>query len=196
MKKRDIVLTLAVALLSALFLIPTIINTGIYNKLPASLVLVFMILPLASIGAMYIAYLLSKRLSLFLQIARFGLVGILNTAIDFGLLNFLSVATQVTKGVGIIPINAVSVTAAVVNSFFWNKEWVFPTHRHASFAIFATVTVIGLSLNTAIVYALTTYMDPVLVKSDTLWANLAKVLATAVSMIWNFLGYKLIVFKR
>lgn len=196
MKKRDIVLTLAASFLSALFLIPTIINTGIYNKLPASLVLVFIILPLASITAMYIAYLLSKKLSLFLQIARFGLVGVLNTSIDFGLLNFLSVATQVTKGISIIPINTISVAAAVFNSFFWNKEWVFPTRRHPSFAIFATVTVIGLSLNTAIVYTLTTYIDPVLVKSDTLWANFAKVMATAVSMVWNFLGYKLIVFKR
>ena len=145
---------------------------------------------------MALAAQLGKKVAILWQVAKFGLVGILNTSIDFGILNFLMAATSVTRGIGIIPINAVAVVAAVVNSFYWNKDWVFGQKQGASFLTFSVVTLIGLGINTAIVFLLTTFIGPIIVDSQALWANLAKVLATIFSMVWNFLGYKLIVFKK
>jgi len=55
---------------------------------------------------------------------------------------------------------------------------------------------IGLAINSGIVYAITTFVPPTFVDSQKLWANLAKVLATGISLVWNFTGYRLIVFKK
>lgn len=196
MPKRDFFLALAAALLIGLFAIPTFLNTGVYSKIPLPLWQLFGGLPILVIFGMLIAYLAGRKIALLWQVAKFALVGVLNTAIDFGILNFLSAIFLVTKGLGIVPINATSVAMAVVNSFYWNKEWVFATKREASFVTFAAITIIGLSINTGIVYILTTFVSPILVSQEALWANLAKVLATIVSMVWNFLGYRLIVFKK
>jgi|SRR3989344_951701 len=193
---RDLFFSLAAAFLTALFLLPTLINTGLYSRLPISPILLFALLPIAATLGMVSASFLGRKIRILWQFAKFGLVGMLNTAIDFGILNLLIATTGVTSGVGIILINATSFSTAVVNSYFWNKDWVFAGGRRANFITFFVVTLIGLLINTFIVYVLTTFVTPVLVGSDRLWANFAKVLATAFSLIWNFSGYKLIVFKR
>jgi|SRR3990167_6196015 len=196
MPKRDLFLALAAAFLVGLFAIPTLLNTGAYSKIPLPLLQLFLGLPILVTFGMLVAYLIGGKIALLWQVAKFSLVGVLNTAIDFGILNFLSAIFSVTKGFGIVPVNAASVAIAVVNSFYWNKEWVFATKREVNFVTFTAVTLIGLSINTGIVYFLTTFVSPILMTSEALWANLAKVLATSLSLVWNFLGYKLIVFRR
>jgi len=195
-QKKDLQLSAAATILVALFLIPTLINTGLWGKLPFSPLLLFLIIPVLGVSGLFVASLIGKKIPLLWQFGKFAAVGFLNTAIDFGILNFLIAVTGISKGVGIIPMNAASFSIALVNSYFWNKEWVFPGRKQANFAIFVAVTLIGLAINSGIVYVLTTYVSPVFVQSDKLWANLAKVLATAVSLFWNFAGYKLVVFKK
>lgn len=63
-------------------------------------------------------------------------------------------------------------------------------------AVFIMVSIGGAAINAIIVGTMTAYIDPVGGFSPELWANVAKVLATALSLIWNFIGYKLFVFKR
>ena len=84
----------------------------------------------------------------------------------------------------------------MVNSFYWNKDWVFGSRKKASFATFIVITLIGLGINTGTVFILTTFVPALFGLSETLWANLAKVLATVLSLVWNFSGYKLVVFKK
>jgi len=143
-----------------------------------------------------VAALIGKKIGILWQFGKFATVGFLNTSIDFGILNFLIAATGVSKGLAIIPMNATSFSIALVNSFFWNREWVFPDRKQANFITFVAVTLIGLLINSGIVYLLTTHVNPIFVSSDKIWANLAKVLATMFSLFWNFAGYKMIVFKK
>jgi putative flippase GtrA len=66
------------------------------------------------------------------------------------------------------------------------------------FAAFLAVSVVGLLINSGIVALASYYLAPSLsdtVNPDTI-KNLAKAMATGVSLVWNFLGYKLLVFKR
>ncbi len=196
MSKKDLFLSFAAAFVVGIFLFPTLLNTSLYSKLPFAPLLLLVILPLVATVGMFIAFFLGKKLAILWQLAKFAEVGVLNTAIDFGILNFFILLTGVTSGLGIILMNATSFTTALVNSFFWNKEWVFGESKKSNFLTFFIVTLIGLLLNTGTVFALTTYVHPVLVKSPTLWANLAKVLATGLSMVWNFAGYKVVVFKK
>lgn len=137
---------------------------------------------------------------LVVQFSKFILIGALNTGIDFAILNLLMWQTGIYSGKYIILLNAISFSVAVINSYFWNKFWIFrakgTTQTGKEFVQFITITLIGMAINTAIVYSVTTLISPMFGLSVELWANLAKVAATGISLIWNFTGYKLIVFKK
>ncbi len=127
----------------------------------------------------------------------------MNTAIDFTVLNLLMWWTGIYKGGWIILLNAVSFSIAVINSYLWNKYWTFrareadePGEVAKEFSQFIAVTLIGLGINTGVVYGITTLIAPVFGLSPEIWANLAKATATGFSLIWNFIGYKFIVFKK
>lgn len=196
MTKKELFLSLAAAVLAAIFLVPTLINTGYYYKIPFVNLILFIALPILVVVGMSIANFIGKRILLIWQVSKFGLVGVLNTAIDFGILNFLILQTNFTQGGGIGLINVPSFSAAIINSYFWNRKWVFEGAKQGNFFTFVAVTVIGLLINTTVVIVITTFIPPMFNLSPTLWANVAKVFATGFSMVWNFSGYKIIVFRR
>ena len=137
------------------------------------------------------------------QFSKFVVIGFMNTAIDFGVLNLLMWQTGIYKGRWIILLNIIAVSVAVINSYFWNKYWTFkakqadePGEIAKEFSQFIMVTLIGLAINSSIVFGVTTFIPPFFGLSSELWANLAKAAATGLSLIWNFIGYKFIVFKK
>ena len=196
MSIRDLALTLTASILIVAFLIPTLINTKKFDAIPNSYAVLFIGLPALALIGMFVIKQLSKKLALLWQVAKFALVGVLNTAIDFGILNLLILITGFTAGAGIGIINIPSFTLAILNSYIWNRKWVFENAKQGNFFVFVAVTVIGLLINTTVVVVVTTWIPPLFGLSPTLWANVAKVFATGFSMVWNFTGYKLVVFKR
>jgi len=133
------------------------------------------------------------------QFSKFVVIGFMNTAIDFAILNFLMWWTGIYSGASIILLNIISFSIAVFNSYFWNKYWTFrdlDKIEAKEFSQFILVTLIGLAINSSIVYGITTLISPMFGISPELWANLAKAAATGFSLIWNFIGYKFIVFNR
>jgi len=207
---------------------------------------------------------LLNKYPVLLQLSRFVAIGVINTALDFIVLNLLSKLLGITEGPQLGAINIISFSLAVVQSYFWNKYWTFNT-THASvlsnfrrlvlvggvgsisvfavlisakfsaqpivyfiifalfiiaelalwisfhlmqnasvqttdtskqFVIFVIVSLVGLLINSVLVTLLSTKIPTNSFTNADLVKNLAKVLATGVSLIWNFVGYKLIVFKR
>jgi len=202
-KKSDILASLIIGLMVAILFIIAIIIKDYQEKIPFYWSLIF-IIPILCLIGLYLAFLISKKIKIVFQFAKFILVGGLNTLIDFGMLNLLMWLTGIYKGSFIIGLNAISFLTAVTNSYLWNKFWTFKEEREAQvekesvgkeFSQFVVVSLIGISLNTAIVYFTTTFVNPILGLSPVVWANLAKAIATVVSLIWNFLGYKFIVFR-
>lgn len=82
---------------------------------------------------------------------------------------------------------------------FWNNFQLLATQSlgrvPVQFAAFAFVSIIGLLINTFIVSLASSYLADYGIAED-LAKNIAKVAANAISLVWNFTGYKLIVFKR
>lgn len=136
----------------------------------------------------------------FLQFGKFVIIGFINTAIDFAVLNMLMYLTNIYKGQEIIIFNAISFTVAVTNSYIMNKYWTFGDKNREGtakqFIEFLAVSIVGIILNTAIVYGVTTLVQPMFGMGIKLWANFAKAMATAVVLGWNFIGYKFFVFKK
>ncbi len=143
---------------------------------------------------------LIKKFPILQQLMRFVVVGLINTGIDFLILNVEMFLTRITSGPGMIAQNAISFGVATINSYYLNKKWTFSDNERKKegikFTQFLTVSIIGIIINTIIVYLFTTSVQPMFGLNPQLWANVGKIIATAISLIWNFLGYKFIVFKK
>ena len=127
------------------------------------------------------------------KIVRFGLIGGANTVIDFGILFILK---QI--GLQILTSNIISTTIAFIFSFFMNKTYAFESKSknvRREFIAFVLVTLFGLWVIQNIVIWL---LMPLLANFD-LTENMAllfaKLAATVVSMVWNYLLYDRVVFK-
>jgi len=143
--------------------------------------------------------LFSKNNILIKQISKFVSVGFLNTGIDMGLFALITWIFGIYAGYGATLISVFSFLIANINSFFWNKFWVFREQGRKNaikeyFKFLATSSV-ALGINALVVYIMTTLIPPIIV-GEQLWAYTAKALAIVISLGFNFLGYKFIVFKK
>lgn len=117
---------------------------------------------------------------------KFGLVGALNTAINWIVFIILN-----SLGMYYIGSNIISYSISTLNSYIWNSRWVFKYEgdnvKKTTFK-FIVLNMIGLILNTFILYIL---VDIVGVSKI---VGLA--IATAIVMILNYFINKLWVFKK
>ncbi len=153
-----------------------------------------------AIFALWIAGLIGKKYPAIFQFAKYAATGAMNSFTDIGILNLLSLIFQVFSGPLIILFNTIGFSVAITNSYFWNNLWVFKKENSVlsltEFFKFLSVTVIGLAINTAIVYVVTTIVGAPDYTSPALWENIAKLIAVPASVMCNFFGYKFIVFRN
>jgi len=195
MKKTDYAIAGLIGFFAGIFVIPVLYNIGMRN--PFVLLALPWVVAVCALVGMLVAGFLGRKFIFFIQLAKFGVVGVLNTAIDFGVLNIISLMTGVTGGLIVGGVNIPGVILALTNAYFFNKLWVF-SHRDNKgilhdFPKFLLISGTGIIINSGIVILATSY--PVVSFDAKTWLNLAKVCATGFSLVWNFLGYKFIVFK-
>jgi putative flippase GtrA len=197
MKKNELIVTIILSEIIALFALFILLSAGYGGW---SLAVLFVILPGLAMLGIYLAQLIGRKFLVVYQFAKYALVGLANTAVDFGIFNLLMWAGQTYEGKIIFLFNTISFLIAVVHSYFWNKLWTFKDKRNANKAIqfvqFVIVSLIGALINSGIVYAMSSLVDPACGLSQNAWVNTSKVVATVISLVWNFVGYKLIVFKE
>lgn len=162
--------------------------------------LLAVIVPIAAAICLYITSLLGKKVPVIFQAGKFVTVGISNTLIDWGVLNLQILLTGITAGLFYPIFKGVSFLIAIINSFLWNKFWTFKkgeTEKAGTeFLQFLIVSGIGLGINVGIASLAVNVIGPQAGISPKVWATVGALIATMFSMIWNFLGYKFIVFKK
>ena len=123
---------------------------------------------------------------------RFGLVGAINTGLDFGILFILSAVSFPA-----IPANYVSTSCALLFSFFANKKYTFrteTTNLRRQVVLFLACTLTGLW----VLQPLTIFIVSNLFFSNSLDGFsllVCKLVATVVSLTWNYVVYNKYVFK-
>ena len=121
--------------------------------------------------------------TLLAQLAKFGVVGVVATVIDFGVMNLLHYGAHLD----ILFANTAGFVVSLIFNYVASMKFVFEHRddmsRKREFVIFVVLSIIGLLLNDGIVLALN--------KGLSLEANIAKVAATALVMIYNFVTRKL-----
>lgn len=122
-----------------------------------------------------------------IQIAKFMLIGVLNTGIDaaayFVLTRWLGFGSMLVLAKGI------AYVIGMVNSFFWNRTWTFGDTGNIwrAAGLFTLTHIFALAINAG---TMALALD---------WLGLPEIVAlgaaTAASFIWNFVLNKLVVFK-
>jgi putative flippase GtrA len=141
------------------------------------------------------------------QFSKFVLVGVMNTLVDLAVLNAETLITGSKEGSGYAVQKGLSFLVAVSFSYFLNKNWTFQDksqeNQTKKFSQFLSVSVVGMLINVATATLVVTYLKPVInptlnlsFLTDQLWVNIGALSGTAVGLIWNFIGYKLWVFKK
>jgi len=125
---------------------------------------------------------------LFRQILRFGVVGTSAFIIDYG---FLYVFTEFC-GIEYLISSALSFCISVIFNYIMSIVWVFDVgeqhSRTRDFVVFITLSTIGLGINQLGMW--------LLVEKAGMWYMLAKIFATAVVMVYNFVTRKLFLERR
>lgn len=121
--------------------------------------------------------------NLIAQIMKFGVVGVIAFVIDYGVMVFL------TEVFGLNPVVSATISfiVSVIFNYIASMRYVFShkedMSRSREFVIFIVLSVIGLIINDALMWAGTE-----LVSID---YRIVKIFATAVVMVWNFITRKI-----
>ncbi len=75
-----------------------------------------------------IEQLLTRRPVVF-QLVRFAGIGAMNAALDFLLLNLVTLSFGVQSGPKLAVLNIIGVCAAIIQSYLWNKYWAFAAQQ-------------------------------------------------------------------
>lgn len=122
------------------------------------------------------------------QIIKFGFVGFLCFFIDYGVMVFLTERF----GVDYILSCGVSFTVSVIVNYILSVTFVFETDRNkrksGEFIVFVLLSLIGLGINEICMW--------LAVELVGIHYKLAKIGATAVVMVYNFISRKLFIEKR
>ncbi len=129
---------------------------------------------------------------------KFFCVGVLNTALDFVVLNIciFFFGTGV-HGELFILFKSISFLVAVANSYVLNKWWVFEHEAPMSVKeplLFFIVSTVGFWINVSISYEVFSLF--VQTVSPQFAANIGALIGTIVVLAWNFVGYRFLVFKK
>ncbi len=198
MRKKDLYLAAVIGFAFGVLLLLPLKNVGFVITPKLAFLSIFGFAVFSPL-ALFILHLGSRFVPALYEFGKFASVGALNTVIDLGVLNFLIVLTDLSTGIYYSLFKAVSFLMAVVNSYFWNKFWTFGSPTPATtkeFGRFVFFTAIGLVINVGVATLVVDVGGPVFSVPVKVAANAGAVLATVISLVWNYFAYKKFVFKN
>jgi putative flippase GtrA len=198
MKWVDIILSIITAEGVAGLFIWLIKNSSL--NLPFLNWLLPVLFPILAIFGIWVAEIIGKRFLFVYQLAKFLLVGAFFAVFDLIILNSLMAYFGITKE-EILKYSTfviVSFTIVTIFKYFANKYWAFEKmekeRMEKEFGIFFLVTAISGLIQVSVASLFFKFL--VFIISPFLAGNIGKILGIVVASLWNFLGYKFLVFKK
>ena len=124
------------------------------------------------------------------ELTKFGIVGVVNTVLDFGLANVLHLGF----GWSAVGAKTTSVAMAATSSYFMNRHWTFRHRAHTGlrreYTLFFLLNGVGLLIANACILV----VEQGFGRADALWFNLAQLAGLALGMVFRFTAYTRFVF--
>jgi putative flippase GtrA len=196
MRKLDFFLSATIGFLDGIFFSLILKNSEV--EIPYSWAIPIA-LALLCLAGMRFAFWIGEKFAVLLQVAKFFLVGTLNTFIDSGFRNILSLIFKISSGLFYSIFKAISFLLATTNSYFWNKYWTFgkkETPKTKEFYRFFIASGIGFLINVGIASFVVNVIGPKFGLTEKIWATVGDIVAAFGAFLWNFLASKFIVFKK
>ena len=138
---------------------------------------------------------------LILKFLKFGVVGASGMVVDFAVL----ILMRDVVGLPDLWANTVSFTTAATTNYFLNRIWTFRSqdkHVGVEYLKFLGVSIIGLGINNGVLYLSSLLWPEAYSSSITLLGMnidvfyIFKLVAIAITTLWNFFGNMLFTFKK
>ena len=134
-----------------------------------------------------------------MQFMRYCMVGSFNFLVNVALFNALLFSTGIKKGPYVTLFAVISFAIVATQSFFLNVMWTFrdaPADvRHVQYVRFIAVSGTTALINILLIHVLVSDVGAPEGITPLLWANIALVCTVLISIIGNFIGYKMLVFR-
>ncbi len=156
--------------------------------------------PILALVGLWISYLIGKRYLFVFQGVKFLLIGALFALFDLVILNSLMGYFGITKGIVYSIFVTISFVIVTTIKYIADKYWAFEKPEKEKMGIeftgFFIITLISGVIHIGVASLLVNIIGPQFAILPLIWANIGKILGITVASIWNFLGYKFIVFKK
>lgn len=129
-------------------------------------------------------------------LARFGIVGIINTVLDYGIFEILVLLLKAESPIFIFLVSVLSSSIAMINSYILNKKWTFKDTSKKyiqQIIIFFIINLFSIVLNSGTVALLTQITPTTIIHIPSIL--LTKGVAIVFTMAFNFICYRLWVFE-
>ncbi len=168
------------------------IGVGLYYN-----IFLWLVIPFFALFCLWVAYLIGTKFLFIFQAAKYILVGAVATIVDLQLFELLIWGFA---SVNVLIFKIVSFLLATFLKYWGNKYWAFSKHEkeHSAKEIvqFFVITLGGLVINVIAFYYFTKVLGPQFHMPESAWLKLSVILAGVSAALWNFLGYKFLVFKK
>ena len=145
-------------------------------------------------------YFLGSWIPFFNQFGKFAAIGFTNFIVNAGILNLFLGLTGISKGIWYSVFVAGAFIISVMHSYGWNKYWVFSIGENTSsgeeFAKFIVVSIFAGLVNVAVASFVVNFIHPLLGITPEGWANIGGIAGSACALIFSFIGFRLVVFKK
>jgi putative flippase GtrA len=184
-------------------------SPSLYSKLYLAIIPFFL---LATPVGLRIAFFIGQKFAIVYQIAKFAVIGVGNVLVDLGVLSLITMIFSSyfkidakDAMIGAITFyslyKSISFIVANINSYFWNKYWTFDQgekeQTKSEFIQFFAVSVIGFLINVFVASVVFKMILGSLVGMTGGQLGLIGAAAGSIAgLAWNFVGYKLWVFKK
>ncbi|MFI5206235.1 MAG: GtrA family protein [Candidatus Paceibacterales bacterium] len=161
---------------------------------------VWLAFPLLALFGLWVCRLIGRKYLFVFQAGKHALVGAFATVVDLKLFELLIWAAGFFFFLNPIIAKSISFIASTLIKYWGNKYWAFGKHEkediHKELISFFIITIIGLLLDVGAFWYLSKVVGVHFEVSTHTWTQLSVIFAAIVAALWNFVGYKFLVFKK
>lgn len=169
------------------------------HTVPFSFAWLMLVIPILWVAGVNLGFFLGRWMPFFNQFGKFVAIGFTNFSVDVGIFNFLFFLSNENKEWFVL-FKAASFIIASTHSYFWNKYWSFNAGNSSGggveFLKFLSVSGLALLVNVGVSTLFAMSFDPTYGFTEKVWINLGIVAGAASALIFSFVGFRLVVFRK